>query len=619
MKLLVIVSLVTIALAKPAVKPPVKRQFDFTVPQLSQDFNQFGARTFQNGFNLVESQSEKTPSLLVNQDLNQFNLGLNGISSSSNGVLSSQGFSSFNGPEITNVGSSGLNSNGFVSTTTASPVPVSFESFSLPTSTISPLLNSEISSINSVSSLNGLPVNSAISSGIFAQNLAPTVTPLSEISRSYADSSFNGFNVNPTALPIVSSTVLPSSLVQNRFGGDLLLNNLQGFDLNSYRFNNLGDYQQVEVKNNQKSETTKSVYFYEAPEEPEPIRQRKIIQLPPQKTNYKLLFIKAPSAPEPQPIEIPTQVLNQEKTRVYVLVKKPETEQQVRIVAGPTPKPEKPEVFYIKYKTREEAEKAIKEAQEGASLGQESISVNGQQLVNSIKNVAVTETGGNTIVKQTFSQNLPSSSLRLFESSTALPIISSTFSPELNYVSNPSSVLLNDGGFNQFASSYTPSLLGSKVFATSGNNLYSVKNNIFSNGNLGFGSGNLGSFQSTTFSPFQSSTFSPNTYVSSGLSNFPSFVDLSQRSGFGFRSGRVDKSEENKSSSATASVASTSSFGTSFEAQSENKSTEESTSQKDEPLLLSLGSGSSTSSPIFTNALETSTEAVDAESSTSSV
>lgn len=591
-----VVSLAALALAKPVEKSPPKRQVDFNsfAPQISQDFNQFGARIFQNGFNTIESQSEKTPSVF----------GVNGASfSGSNGDLLSQGFSSFSGPEITNVGSSGLNSNGFISTTTASPSPVSLDSFNLPTSTISPLLNSEISSINSASNFNSIPINSFVSSGIVNRNFAPSVAPLPQISNTFSESYLNGLNANPTAIPIVSSTALPSSLLQSRFDGNLLLNNLQGFDLSSYRFNNLGE-QQIEVKNNQKSEVTKSVFFYEAPEEPEPIRQRKIVQLPPQKTNYKLLFIKAPAAPEPQPIEIPTQILNQEKTRVYVLVKKPETEQQVRIVAGPTPKPEKPEVFYIKYKTREEAEKAIKEAQEGATLGQESISVNGQQLVNSIRNVKLTETGGNNYVQQTFSQNLPSS-LNVFESSTALPIVSSTFAPQLNYVSSPSSVLLED----QFVRSYTPSLLRNGVLSTSGNNLFSSRNNLYSNGNFGFGP--LGSFQS--------STFSPNTYVSSGFSNFPSYVDLGKSSGLSFRSGRVDNSEENKSS-VSSSSAESSSFGVSFGTQSENKSPEDSTVQKDEPLVLSLGSGSSTSSPIFTNAVEISstTESADVESTTSS-
>ncbi|XP_044746241.1 uncharacterized protein LOC123307848 [Coccinella septempunctata] len=600
MKLLVIVSLAAVALAKPTEKPLQKRQFNFNAlaPNFNQDVNQFGGRTFLNGFH-IETQSEKTPRISANQISNQFSIG-------GNGLFPQQRYSVINGPEITDIGSSGLNSNGLVSTTTYSPL-LSSSSF-FPTSTTSNLLNSEISSINSIPSSKTLSANSIAFSGVIPQNFGPTVTPLPKVSTTFPHSLI-GLNSNPTAFPVVSSTVLPISSLQSRFEGSVLSNNSPGLDLPSYNFDNFGNFEQFEIKNNDKAEVTKNVYFYEAPEEPEMIRQRKIIQLPPQKKNYKLLFIKAPVAPESQPIEIPAQILNQEKTRVYVLVKKPETEQVVKIVEGSTPKPEKPEVFYIKYKTREEAEKAIKEAQEGASQGQESISVNGQQLVNSIRNIKFTENHRDSALQPIFSHNIPVS---LFESSTSQPILSSTFSPDVNYVSGASGGLLNDGSFNQFVTSYTPSLLGNNVFPKTVGSPFSPRNNIFSNTNLGLDTSNLGSFESSTFSPI--------TYVSSGFSNFPSFVDLSQRSGSGSRSGRVNEFQDNKVPSTSTSSTSSSIFGESFESQTANKFEEKSISSKDEPLALSLGSGASTSSPVLKNSVEVTptTESSDVNSSTSS-
>jgi Domain of unknown function (DUF243) len=91
----------------------------------------------------------------------------------------------------------------------------------------------------------------------------------------------------------------------------------------------------------------------------------------PQK-HYKIIFIKAPAggnsyagsnaAVFPQ---------NEEKTIVYVLSKKPEN-----IVGDngelPTPPPavtSKPEVFFVKYKTQQEADGAISQIQESFKEG----------------------------------------------------------------------------------------------------------------------------------------------------------------------------------------------------------------------------------------------------------
>lgn len=66
------------------------------------------------------------------------------------------------------------------------------------------------------------------------------------------------------------------------------------------------------------------------------------------------MFIKAPSAPAPTAPIIPLQPQNEEKTLVYVLVKRPDEQPDV-IIPTPAPtQPSKPEVYFIRYKTQKE-------------------------------------------------------------------------------------------------------------------------------------------------------------------------------------------------------------------------------------------------------------------------
>lgn len=66
--------------------------------------------------------------------------------------------------------------------------------------------------------------------------------------------------------------------------------------------------------------------------------------------NYKIIFIKAPAPKQSQAPIIPPQPPKEEKTLVYVLVKKPEEAVQP-IISTPEPtQPSKPEVFFIRYK-----------------------------------------------------------------------------------------------------------------------------------------------------------------------------------------------------------------------------------------------------------------------------
>ncbi|KAL3285854.1 hypothetical protein HHI36_000374 [Cryptolaemus montrouzieri] len=628
MKLIVFTTLVVCALAKPAAKTDEKRQVSgFFVPQYNQNVNQFGARSLPTQFGVRSSPTQFGGSNQYSSDSNLPSPLFNDATVGQN-IPQEFPLGDTVKPELTFVGNSGLNSNGVIPSTTAAPSSAFVDSFNLPTSTISPFVDSGISSVNT----GAFPLNSGVPSEILTQNLVSSVTPLPEISSPSSISNLDSFNVNPTAVPILRSNVVPS--VQPRFSTDNILLN-QGIDLSSFNYNGLNNYQGAfDYQSNlspisyvnsdsSKAEVTKSVYFYEAPEEPQQIRQRKIVQLPAQKINYKLLFIKAPSAPEPQPIEIPAQVLNNEKTRVYVLVKKPETEQEVRVVAGPTPKPEKPEVFYIKYKTREEAEKAIKEAQAGAALGQESINVDSQQILSTIKDVKVSQSGGNVLLRNSYPQQvpldidqrifvdsvqqkqpIPSVPLNLFESSTALPFISTTGAFRDFQESSTATPLLNDR-VNQLSIYNTPVLSSrSNVYPTG--NYFPSENTLYNTGNAGFRTDNLG-----TFGGFN---LSPRTYSSFGISNIPSLGNFNQNSQFGFRSGRVDSPTERISSVALQSV------GAPIGSDTTN-SLSTSTEVNGEPFQINVGgSENGSSNSAFTNAAETSstTESVEVESSTNS-
>lgn len=71
--------------------------------------------------------------------------------------------------------------------------------------------------------------------------------------------------------------------------------------------------------------------------------------VPPQK-HYKIIFIKAPSQPSYARVQQQLATQSEEKTLVYVLVKKPDTPEEIRALPQPTHIPSKPEVYFIKYK-----------------------------------------------------------------------------------------------------------------------------------------------------------------------------------------------------------------------------------------------------------------------------
>jgi hypothetical protein len=66
------------------------------------------------------------------------------------------------------------------------------------------------------------------------------------------------------------------------------------------------------------------------------------------------VFIKAPAPPAPTAPIIPEFPQDEQKTLIYVLVKKPEEAPEIHIPTPTPTKPSKPEVYFIRYKTQKE-------------------------------------------------------------------------------------------------------------------------------------------------------------------------------------------------------------------------------------------------------------------------
>jgi len=98
----------------------------------------------------------------------------------------------------------------------------------------------------------------------------------------------------------------------------------------------------------------KHVYVHVPPPEPEYLAPRKPINFPAPQKHYKIVFIKAPSPPAPTAPVIPQFPQNEEKTLVYVLVKKPDEQPDIVIPTPAPTQPSKPEVYFIRYKTQKE-------------------------------------------------------------------------------------------------------------------------------------------------------------------------------------------------------------------------------------------------------------------------
>ncbi|XP_031636817.1 mucin-19-like [Contarinia nasturtii] len=104
----------------------------------------------------------------------------------------------------------------------------------------------------------------------------------------------------------------------------------------------------------------KHIYVHVPPPDDEELNAKNNAVAPVQaQKHYKIIFIKAPSGPSVAQQLAQAQLAQQqseEKTLVYVLVKKPESleELQNTIARTPVQQPSKPEVYFIKYKAQQE-------------------------------------------------------------------------------------------------------------------------------------------------------------------------------------------------------------------------------------------------------------------------
>lgn len=117
-------------------------------------------------------------------------------------------------------------------------------------------------------------------------------------------------------------------------------------------------HQQYEIQH-QPAQVYKHFYVHSAPEEPEPPKPRTPIVLPPPQKHYKIIFVKTPTESQRPQTVVPVQPPNEEKTIVYVLVKKPEEQPEVVVPKVEQKPPSKPEVFFIKYKNKEDSQAVI--------------------------------------------------------------------------------------------------------------------------------------------------------------------------------------------------------------------------------------------------------------------
>jgi len=94
----------------------------------------------------------------------------------------------------------------------------------------------------------------------------------------------------------------------------------------------------------------KYVSVHVAPPEPvESVRSQQQVQQR-QEKHYQIVFVKVPSASGSPSQEIQLPPAPEQKTLVYVLLKKPEVSDSVRFSRPAASKPSKPEVYFIRYK-----------------------------------------------------------------------------------------------------------------------------------------------------------------------------------------------------------------------------------------------------------------------------
>ncbi|CAK1588711.1 unnamed protein product [Parnassius mnemosyne] len=263
-----------------------------------------------------------------------------------------------------------------------------------------------------------------------------------------------------------------------------------------YQSSAVEKYQQYyNVIQEQPAQVFKHYYVHAAPEEPETPKPRQPIVLPPSQKHYKIIFIKAPSTPAQPPQIIPVPQQNEEKTLVYVLVKKPEEAQKIVLPKLEQKPPTKPEVYFIKYNNKQDSQSVINnivsDLNKGSNVGSGYSSYSDGSTVYTTSNQGSSSSGPTYAESFSLSGNKGSSSLgssNAFGSSTFGSGGSSSSSTHSSESSGTNIFGSGSSGSSTFGSESTSSTFGSGLSGSS----------TFASGSTG--TGNHGSSTGTSSS-----------------------------------------------------------------------------------------------------------------------
>ncbi|XP_037808521.1 uncharacterized protein LOC119601579 [Lucilia sericata] len=130
----------------------------------------------------------------------------------------------------------------------------------------------------------------------------------------------------------------------------------------SIQQSSFGGHQQVQQQQ-QQAIVSKRFFIHSAPEDVDEDYKEKHITVGVPKKNYNVVFIKSPAKSNKKTAIKISPAPNEEKTVIYVLSKKTDASDiQAEVIEHPTTTA-KPEVFFIKYKTNEEANHAQEQIQ----------------------------------------------------------------------------------------------------------------------------------------------------------------------------------------------------------------------------------------------------------------
>ncbi|XP_013105828.1 uncharacterized protein LOC106085906 [Stomoxys calcitrans] len=171
-----------------------------------------------------------------------------------------------------------------------------------------------------------------------------------------SDLGFAGFGAPSTNYAAPDASPSPDTIAPA--GSDVVGPNPQEDSYNAaYRHSSSSQHESGYDNGPSETQVHKHIYVHVPPkdfEEDDAIQPRVTHQAGPKQKHYKIVFIKAPSAPAVRAPIVPPAPQNEEKTLIYVLHKKPEAHTDIVIPTPAPTKPSKPEVFFIKYKTKKE-------------------------------------------------------------------------------------------------------------------------------------------------------------------------------------------------------------------------------------------------------------------------